>query len=719
MRLAWKEWKSFWDKGEVDPYVHWRISREGFSVEGDPKEFEFRNKGLDTEIFKPFAPFFTNDAAGIGIEPSTESNASDLAVSGGMFDAIRILSKSYGDLEHAALVLPSSARNRKFDYSNWIPDLDSLPDPPPADAVILGVIDSGIALGHRRLQFTDGSTRVLAAWQQSASAQGGGPIMPFGRELYSQDIDELLKQNRPAGADGPFDEETFNRHAGLVEMRGMYGHRELERRAAHGTHVMDIAAGFDPKSTGNAILEQVPVIAVNLPSRKVVGLSGSFLEFFVILAVCRIATLSDALYEKARRRNDLDEDGNERGYRVLINLSFGMNAGPRDGTAPFHRFIQKLNESRTEKGLREIEIVMPAGNDNLKRGQAQAFLKDAGPKGETELLWRILPEDSSSNYLEIWSDELIQNSDGTVAGQLEIKVTPPGQPCLDYVAGVDGRAISLGDGVARVYCTEKVIGSNTSRVRYVICTGPTYANTQSSSIAPAGLWRIAVRNRSGAEKRVFFSIQTDQSARPDAATGLRSYFEDPIYERYDEEGRLIDSFGYKPGRKARFRDRGLHVRRHGTLNALAHFNAVAVIGGYRLSDGRPADYSGTGTGKRMFSRKSRGAPTCSLPSDDSPTHFGRLGAGARDGSAVNLSGTSFATALATRYIVDKHLNNSKGKGESAKRILFDDTKKEDTDVSPKGSGEVDIEKVGSGRLGPPDTGYLDRIGFRWRGRGQA
>lgn len=720
MNQDFEAWRSFLDYGPVTPYVHWQISQGTFTGEGDPEVFHFLNKDLGTELYKPvqsFAPFATDNAPA----PAAIGSIGDRRAAG-LSTAMASLAPSYGLLKDTVLILPSSARNHASDAPGWLPDPDRLPEPPPPDAVIVGVIDSGVPLAHRRLQYRDGTSRILAAWQQSAAFQADQPYLPFGRELYGEDIDRLLNLHRPNGRDGAVDETAFNRAAGLVDMNEPNGHRELEMRAAHGAHVIDIAAGFDPNATKPTILERVPVIAVNLPSRKVVGLSGSFLEFFIILAISRIVDLSDALCRKAVQNNTWGQR-RKLGYRTLINLSFGMNAGSRDGQAVFHSFLKKLNDARKENGWRPVEVIMPAGNDNLKRGQARVSLLD---NEEDELLWRILPEDRSPNYLEIWSDKLTPGPQGSVTDQFEIQVTPPGHMPLGYVTGQDGMAIDLAGGAARLYCTvKKMEDDETFRVQYVICASPTYPSAEWSRTAPAGPWRISVRNRSRRKKKIFFSIQTDQSARPNTTTGLRSYFEDPSdssdgkevrrYRHRDVTGRLIDTFSYEPGKRARLLDNGSRIRRHGTLNALAHANGPAVIGGYRLSDGRPADYSATGSGYRTFSQQSRGAPTCSLPSDDAPAHFGRQAAGSRDGSTVRLRGTSFATAQATRHVVLEILKDPRRRRHSANKILFDDSFSGDADVSPGGTREVDIEKVGAGRLEPPDTGYPARVENVWRG----
>lgn len=99
------------------------------------------------------------------------------------------------------------------------------------DTVLVGVIDTGIALGHDRFCNADGSSRVLAAWQMThAHSQSH---LPFGRELYRGDIDAALTQHRTAGH---LDQGGFDRALGLVDLDSPLGSRELLGPPfAHGT----------------------------------------------------------------------------------------------------------------------------------------------------------------------------------------------------------------------------------------------------------------------------------------------------------------------------------------------------------------------------------------------------------------------------------------------------------------------------------------------------
>ena len=55
-------------------------------------------------------------------------------------------------------------------------DLSRIQVAPPVDAVIVGVIDAGFAIGHDRFRNRDGSTRFLAHWDQGGVWDSAAPL---------------------------------------------------------------------------------------------------------------------------------------------------------------------------------------------------------------------------------------------------------------------------------------------------------------------------------------------------------------------------------------------------------------------------------------------------------------------------------------------------------------------------------------------------------------
>jgi hypothetical protein len=109
--------------------------------------------------------------------------------------------------------------------------------PPPTS--IVAVIDDGLAFAHERFR-VGANTRFKYFWNQDDSniaqidlAAGFGA----GREFTEARINKLLADHT---------------HNGLVDEDALYreaGQELVARRIKHGTHVMDIARGPDPKDS--------------------------------------------------------------------------------------------------------------------------------------------------------------------------------------------------------------------------------------------------------------------------------------------------------------------------------------------------------------------------------------------------------------------------------------------------------------------------------------
>jgi len=606
------------------------------------------------------------------------------------------------------------------------------------DSVIVGMIDVGVPLGHRRTRLADGRTRILAAWQQAAERtdlnipddgdleDGQQMYIPFGREILASELNELLKSHSDHGLGRRLDEEAFNRATFTEDYRNVHGHRELGLKAAHGAHTLDSAAGLDPKTAKDAT-ERMRIMVVNLPERSLVGHSARFLEYFAVHAIMRIVRLSDALWV----RDFGDQEGiDNKGFHIVINLSFGMQAGPRDGSDLIARALELINNHRKGK-YRPVHLCIPAGNDNLERNNANFVLKNGAKAG---LEWHLSPEDQSANFVEVWSP-MFKLEKG-VKAPLYIQVEASDGTTSGFRGAKDGEINTLMAGaepIARIYCQhiftplEGVgdISDTYGRIRYVIATKQT-ALFEDTALAPAGNWQIRVKNKSGEVMDVDLSVQIDQSIHPMATANQSSYFEEADYREYDETGRVIDSYTYSldQTKTPEMTDESNVLRRHGTLNAIGISKFTATVAGHRDTDGRPEPTSGTGLentthrpiggGARNVNaplpnfRVVHNVPTLSMPTRRGAAHFGILSSGSRDGSVAALQGTSFAASQLTKkianYLLMKHVVEpsalvQKFQGDAVTTEMLDQK-----------WGMIAYFKAGKGRLEPDlDSQQLGRF----------
>ena len=177
------------------------------------------------------------------------------------------------------------------------------------------------------------------------------------------------------------------------------------------------------------------------------------------------------------------------------------------------------------------------------------------------------------------------------------------------------------------------------RPMILVAVAPTTTHDAGRRVAPAGTWRVEVEKRGGGAAEIDAWIQRDDNVHGFRRRGRQSYFDDPIYERLDANGRPIEQDGEES-----------YVRRAGTLNAIATGELPIVVGGYRSSDGAAGLYSARGPDapSGQFA-----GPDAIAVSERSVTRRGVLAAGTRSGSTVAMNGTSVAAPQVTRWVAGR------------------------------------------------------------------
>ena len=402
------------------------------------------------------------------------------------------------------------------------------------------------------------------------------------------------------------------------------------------------------------------------------------------------------------------------GFPIVLNLSYGRQAGPKDGTLALQRYMAALNASRKTERRAPVRIVMPAGNDNLERGTAHLTPDGAAT---ASLVWRLVPEDRTSSFAEIWTESL--RGPKMPAGSpcpMAIGLAIPGGADCSPSAGQSGfkRDMVWTDAagretlVARIYCRQSGDAPPSGSVSqprfghrffYTICVGPSWHPV--AVAAPSGPWTITLKANS--RTKALLHVQSDEAPVIGQSLGPLSYFDHPAYRPFDEDGRILDTYRYT-NPPVTLDDGTGPVSRRNSMNAIAGTPFVSTIAGYQASDGRPSDYSSTG------SDTGAARPTAAFAADDGSAHPGRLAAGSRSGSAVVLQGTSFATAEATRWIVEDMMDwHRKGRNPtsplgSPARLATAAAQADSYKIPPKSLGL----KLGGGRMPAQSGGRVGR-----------
>ncbi|MFN7609811.1 MAG: hypothetical protein ACK5QX_02580, partial [bacterium] len=192
------------------------------------------------------------------------------------------------------------------------------------------------------------------------------------------------------------------------------------------------------------------------------------------------------------------------------------------------KYVRLLNHQRWNGP--PVRLVLPAGNDNLSQGSAVLGRRAAGRTAS--LGWRILPEDRTSSYAEVWVDPKPEKRASTIPSPGTISLSPPGGPAGPGSAGAPGQFCDLltasGQTVARIYCrtSDTRVGvvdldhKVTCATGYVLCVAPTWR--AEGVTAPSGEWLVTL----GEGPLAKLHVQSDQTLVPGYGTSHLSYFEE-------------------------------------------------------------------------------------------------------------------------------------------------------------------------------------------------
>lgn len=538
--------------------------------------------------------------------------------------------------------------------------------------VIMAVIDDGIGFANERFRLSATKTRVQYYWDMRAPpADPQTSDVVVGRALTKREIDGLLEQF-------PNDEGEIYRRAGFIDTTSDR-RQPLKQRWTHGTHVLDIAAGYDYRDRDEAaVAAKRPIIAIQLPSEVIAERSDAFTAQWLKLALGKIREQAVGLAHRIAHRN-----GGEIKYLpVVVNFSFGTFAGPHDGESAIERTIQHfIEEYRKLAGEHACEVVIPSGNGY--QAQANARYKASDIEPEVALRWRIQPDDKTDSFVQIWLTE----GPDSLQQQIEVSLVPPGGDQGAALWSKLGRATELvtaGKPVARLYHHRVPRMSDASREQVVIAVAPTEVDGAEEPCAPAGLWTIRIRKLAlPGDSVVDLRIQRDDSLMGQRPTGRQSNFEHHSYALLGEpSGRLRNDSDHEVG----------PVTRLGTFNSYATGLLPVVVGGYVRSSGAPAPYSGSGP-----TTSGKAGPTLAAVSDESSAVSGVLASGTYSGSVLRQNGTSVAAPAVARALAD-----AMAAGRDRERFLQEAGASTAGHSGPQGKYvAIDLNRHGSCRFAPP------------------
>ncbi len=495
--------------------------------------------------------------------------------------------------------------------------------PPPAPPkAIIGVIDDGIPFVHRAFLDSTGKSRINLCWLQAARAEASAAV-PFGREVTNTEIDALRTQHGR-------NEMAMYRASGAIDRALPELGTVLNHHATHGGHIAGIAAGNDCYVGAEALPDDVQILAVQLPNTIAWDTSGIGKEMMMLSAI-------EYIMHRARA---IADHFNVPEIPLILNFSYGWSANRHDGGSSFEIAVEDLVTAR--KAVQPLtELVMPTGN-NFANDMHARFMAPDLIGGIIEFGWKIMPDDRTSSYLEMWLPPEFNPE------SWEVVVTPPEGTDLDQpgfipvvpdpdLAGGDPRRfIELernGENIGQL----SVDKHQDNRWRIMIALVPTVPGPEHSRRAPVGNWTIKVDTGgaplTGAQALDVW-VQRDDDPTQLGTGGQQSH--------------LVDLAGNAAAAPLP------PIRGFGCINGIGTAPSTIRVAGYNQATKMPSSYSGSSAlaalpgGEVIMGPE---VPVISAVSDQGAFRPGLPSIGVLSGSGARIVGTSAAAAAASRLMV--------------------------------------------------------------------
>ena len=269
--------------------------------------------------------------------------------------------------------------------------------------VLVGIIDTGLDYLHENFIAPDGTSRIVAIWDQALEPEGAEQSpegFGYGVEYSKAEIDQALAAADPA---------EVVRHGHDPNFLPIVNRARLK----HGTHVAGIVAGDGSMAGGSSgssrpsftyvgVAPEADIVFVaNRAGTEALGDSASTLD-----ACAYIFAVAEAL-----------------GRPAVINLSQGDNLGAHDGSSLLERGIDNL------LGAPGRAIVKSSGNAAGRGVHAAGRVR---PGGRERLRFRVPAHDPTPDTIDIWY---------AAGDRLALEIKPPRR------AGRASRLIEPGETV--------------------------------------------------------------------------------------------------------------------------------------------------------------------------------------------------------------------------------------------------------------------------------
>lgn len=256
--------------------------------------------------------------------------------------------------------------------------------------VIVGFLDTGIDYTNERFRNSDGTTRILAMWDQSQdvlsdSTRVRPAAFQYGTEYRATDINDALQSEQPDA---------------IVPERDENG---------HGTYLASIACGSPDQAsdfTGAAPLSDILVVKLK-PAKQ-------YLKDFYFIPESTLAYQENDIMTAIAWMEAYAEQVNKP---LVVCIGIGTNNGSHSGSSILSDYLNQVGS------LRKRAIVVATGNEANARHHFKGGIETINQSQTIEI---NVEQNMKGFYVELWANapEIFAVSLRSPTGEMVPKIIP-------------------------------------------------------------------------------------------------------------------------------------------------------------------------------------------------------------------------------------------------------------------------------------------------------